>query len=310
MAPKRGADLRRQKERRQKLIALVGGILLLALLAVQGPKTLGRLRGDSTTAAQPATAGAPSAGATDSASAPPATAFVLHEPNESAAVSSGQLATLDRFAGKDPFVPQVSLDGPAAATSSTTSATPQRPSAGTGPKTSESTAGITGKRTAGGAAGKRTAGSAPRITTTPPATETTAAPGTGTTPVPGSTTTPDGSTVTTPTAPTVTTPAPGTTTTPGSTTSGVPPAGASPVSTTVVISTNGKSEQVTVGAEFPQADPIFRLVSVSEKGVRIGIADGSYATGAEATLLVRGKLLTLMNTATGARYELRLLPGS
>lgn len=296
MAPKRGVDLRKQKERRQKLIVLVGGIVLLGLLAIQGPKTLSRLRGGSTAAAQPAAVSTPAAGATAPASSPPPTAFVLREPDESASISTGQLASLDRFTGKDPFVQQVSLEAPAVSASTPASpaaATPQASSGGAASKAPAGKIGTTGKRAEPPAS--------PSTTASPAAT--------GTAPAPGTTATPGGSTVTIPAPGTVTTPAPGTTT-PGSTTTEVSPGAASPVSTTVLIATNGKSEQVTVGGEFPKADPIFRLVSVSEKGARIAIAGGSYATGTETMPLVPGKLLTLMNTATGARYELRLLPAS
>ena len=63
-----------------------------------------------------------------------------------------------------------------------------------------------------------------------------------------------------------------------------------------------------VGTSFPSANPLFRLVSVGSNGVaRIGIASGSYSSGAHTVSLVPGRTLTLVDTADGIRYQLRLL---
>ena len=83
------------------------------------------------------------------------------------------------------------------------------------------------------------------------------------------------------------------------------PAPAAPAS--AVIAVNGVSERVDAGADFPKLDPVFRLVSVTKRSVKVGIAGGTYATGAQTVTLVRAEPLTLMNTADGARYELRLV---
>ena len=39
----------------------------------------------------------------------------------------------------------------------------------------------------------------------------------------------------------------------------------------------------------------------------IGIANGSYSSGAQTVRLTRGRSLTLVDTADGVRYTLRLL---
>ena len=71
---------------------------------------------------------------------------------------------------------------------------------------------------------------------------------------------------------------------------------------------NGRVQVVRVGASFPSADPLFKLVSVSNSGVvRIGIAAGSYSSGAKTISLVAGRTMTLVDTADGIRYQLRLL---
>jgi hypothetical protein len=82
---------------------------------------------------------------------------------------------------------------------------------------------------------------------------------------------------------------------------------AAPVQT-ATISVNGVSSEVTVGDAFPEGDPIFKLMSLKKTSAKVGIVDGTYATGAQAITLKRGgKPVTLMNTADGTTYVLRLV---
>ena len=74
-----------------------------------------------------------------------------------------------------------------------------------------------------------------------------------------------------------------------------------------MISVNGNSVNVTVGASFPASSPTFKLVSVTKTSAQIGIAGGSLETGQRTVTLKLNKQLTLMNTADGTRYVLRLL---
>ena len=77
---------------------------------------------------------------------------------------------------------------------------------------------------------------------------------------------------------------------------------------TAKISVNGVASAVTIGGTFPASDPIFKLVSLAKRAARIGIVDGTYATGSQTiTLKSGGKPVTLMNTAEGTTYVLRLL---
>jgi hypothetical protein len=76
------------------------------------------------------------------------------------------------------------------------------------------------------------------------------------------------------------------------------------------ISVNGQIEVVRVGASFPSSNPLFRLDGVSHGTVRIGIANGSYSSGAQTTSLTLGRSLTLVDTADGIRYKIRLLAAS
>ncbi len=76
------------------------------------------------------------------------------------------------------------------------------------------------------------------------------------------------------------------------------------------ISVNGRLQTVRVGASFPSSNPLFRLVSVAHGMVRIGIASGSYASGAQTVSLATGKTVTLVDTADGAHYKLQLVSAS
>jgi hypothetical protein len=79
---------------------------------------------------------------------------------------------------------------------------------------------------------------------------------------------------------------------------------------TAKISINGKVQTVRVGASFPSANPLFRLVSLTHGFARIGIANGSYASGAQTVSLATGRSVTLADTADGVRYKLRLISAS
>ena len=78
----------------------------------------------------------------------------------------------------------------------------------------------------------------------------------------------------------------------------------------VTLQVNGKTQTVRVGQSFPSSNPLFKLVSVSHGLVRIGIASGSYQSGAQTVSLVSGRTLTLVDTADGVRYRIRLLSAS
>lgn len=78
----------------------------------------------------------------------------------------------------------------------------------------------------------------------------------------------------------------------------------------VTLSVNGSMQTVRVGASFPSANPLFTLVSVAHGVVRVGIANGSYASGTQTVALTAGRTLTLVDTADGAHYKLRLVSGA
>jgi hypothetical protein len=77
--------------------------------------------------------------------------------------------------------------------------------------------------------------------------------------------------------------------------------------TSAEISVNGNTESVAVGGNFPASNPTFVLVSLTKTSAKVGIAGGSIEGGKQTVTLKKGVALTLMNTADGTRYVLRLV---
>src|SRR5436190_1748058 len=77
--------------------------------------------------------------------------------------------------------------------------------------------------------------------------------------------------------------------------------------TSASISVNGVSEAVQVGGQFPASNPTFLLVSVTHTSAKVGIAGGSIQGHRQTVTLKKNTPVTLMNTADGTRYVLRLL---
>jgi len=218
------------KAKRQKIMAGVGGVLLLAVLAIQVPRTMKMLNGappPEPPVAAPATAPGtdpsvlPTPGTAGGAAPPASGGGTLVDSDVPPAPEAGQLVSFGRFASKDPFAEQIDEGGP--------------PGAG------------------GGAAGGGGAGS-----------------GEG----------------------------------------GIVGAGegSAPVKAgTAVIAVNGVEEPVAVKAEFPASTPVFVLVSLTRTEAKVAIAGGAFASGAPTVTLRLGKAITLVNTADGVRYELKLV---
>ena len=87
-----------------------------------------------------------------------------------------------------------------------------------------------------------------------------------------------------------------------------PPAPPTAPPTSAVISVNGTSELVAAGSNFPVANPVFQLLSLTETTAKVAVAGGSYASGAATLTLKVNTPVTLVNTADGTRYTLTLLP--
>lgn len=72
------------------------------------------------------------------------------------------------------------------------------------------------------------------------------------------------------------------------------------------IAVNGVEEPLQLKQAFPKEEQLFKLVSLKAKKAEIAIAGGKLTQGRTVTLII-GKPITLVNTATGARYRIRLL---
>ena len=121
MAAKR-VDPLKAKAAKQKKIAIGGMVVLAALLAIQGPKTLKMLKGPQAVATPVATTPAPTTsgtpapapavgtdttGGTAAVEAPAATDLAsVPDSDQAPVVDAGQLATFERFSSKDPFAQQ------------------------------------------------------------------------------------------------------------------------------------------------------------------------------------------------------------
>ena len=234
---KRLQDIRAAKDRRAKIMAIGGSVLLVAILAFELPHYLGGSKSSAPAAATTTTTTAdsttptsmPVATASGTAMAAPVTGSTKL-PNSDVAPhrTKSQLYSFDTFAGKDPFVQQVETQS-SSSNSSPTSGAPT--TSAPAPTTSTTSVHQTSARTLTSAGVAR-------------------------------------------------------------------------------IMVNGKSETVRVGKSFPSANPVFTLVSLAHGVAKIGIANGSYTSGAQTVRLSAGRSLTLVDTANGVRYTVRLLSGS
>jgi hypothetical protein len=255
------------KAARQKKIVIVGGVVLLGLLAFQLPRTLKMLHGSgtvttsaSTTSAgaattpgstplAPPTLGGGSAAVGSGSSSPSGSSRAtssdgVQDPSVPLPPSAGQLVSFSLFKSKDPFQQQICSPGSCAAAASGAAA----------PSKAVSSSSSSGSTSRSG--------------------------GTGTSAGRGSSTFRSSLTGSTSSAQKI---------------------------TTATLSVNGSIEIVSVGKSFPAAAPVFLLVSASAKDALIGIAGGSLQNGAGAVDLRLGKTLTLQNTADGMVYVLKLL---
>ena len=243
------------KAKKQKMIAAVGGVLLLGLLVFQVPRTMKMLhqnQGTSSSSSSAATTTTAAPGSTPlappaldgsatsgvpAASATATSADGVNDPSNPLPPAAGQLVSFSKFKSKDPFHQQITDCGTSAGSSSDSSGSAScaavTPKAPVAKKTTKSGAIVVAKGTTA-----KTAASA-KVTK-------------------------------------------------------------------ATIMVNGVASSVAVGSSFPAGSPVFTLVSLTPSAAKIGIAGGSYENGAATVTLAKGKTITLMNTADGTRYVLRL----
>jgi collagen type VII alpha len=238
------------KAKRQKIIAGVGGVILLGVLAFQVPRTMKMLNppteSSSSSSSAPATTtsatatpiAAPSLAGGNATAAPAAApgGDGLTDPDAVPTPASGQLLAFGLFRSKDPFAQQLTT-GATGSSGSTGGTAPA------GPTGAKGATGATGVAPSGGSAN-------------------------------------DGSSA---------------------------PAASRASVSTAVISINGAPESVRVGGQFPAASPVFKLVSLTKTGAKVGIAGGTLQTGDATVTLTKNKPVTLLNTSDGQRYVLRLV---
>jgi hypothetical protein len=122
-AKKKRQDSLKAKEKKQKIIVAVGGVLLLGLLAFQVPRVMKQMnRGKATAAAVPQTVSTPTttpsleapttlggqgSGTSSSGSDASGTSGSGLITSSSGSATEGQLASFSRFESKDPFSQQV-----------------------------------------------------------------------------------------------------------------------------------------------------------------------------------------------------------
>ncbi len=138
----RKADVAAAKQRQQRMILIVLGVLFVGLLAFQGPKLMKQLKGNSKSSAAPAV----TTPTTDGTAVTPTTvgggttspavvtgnthvqsakvAGVVLKPAGPPAPTTGQLWSLSRFKAKDPFVQQVKVATAAAGAAATAGSSP------------------------------------------------------------------------------------------------------------------------------------------------------------------------------------------
>ncbi|HSC49364.1 MAG TPA: hypothetical protein VLD16_03790 [Gaiellaceae bacterium] len=249
------------KAKRQKIIAAVGGVILLGVLAFQVPRTMKMLNpptdSSSSSSSAPATTtsatatpiAAPSLAGGNATAAPGAApgGDGLTDPDSVPTPASGQLLAFGLFRSKDPFVQQLRAGATGASGPSGGAASSGR----TGAKSAATVAVVTPKPPAG-SSGSSSRSSGGGSSTKAPA---------------------------------------------------VPPAAV----TTAVISVNGAPESVQVGGQFPAASPVFKLVSLTRAGAKVGIAGGTLQSGAATVTLKKNTPVTLLNTSDGTRYVLRFV---
>ncbi len=77
--------------------------------------------------------------------------------------------------------------------------------------------------------------------------------------------------------------------------------------TSATLEVNGVDEQLSKGTAFPASDPLFRLVAITGKNVKIGLVSGSFSDGQDTVTVKVGKTVTLVSQPDGIRYVIKLV---
>jgi hypothetical protein len=241
-----------QRERRQKIFLAVGGVVFIALLAIQGPKLWKQLNGSDTAAPAATTESAASAepaspadGVTTPAPVAGKSSAILAgvpvNPTGAPEPEQGQLWSFSRFEAKDPFEPNVSQQDESAPPTTKPANASGNSKAEAKPVQPATTSNAVASAVGGTVAPTIDAAAAPE-----------------------------------------------------------------PKATNATIAVNGKPQQLELKDLFPKPDKTFVLVGLKDGAAKIAVAGGSFTDGNTVALKL-GKQITLVDTATGARYVLKLL---
>jgi hypothetical protein len=248
---------RSAKQRNQLIFLAIGGVVLLGLAFLQGPKLWKQVNGSSSSPSSAPTTSATAAGSGTANGAAPVVApptlkgsavIVKAAPRPGAKTTvagisvkpwqvpqanAGQLWTFSRLQAKDPFVQQVNPEARVGAVPSFANATNSSRTTGSSSSSSQ------------------------------PATSTRAAPA-------------------------VSAPAQ------------LPP-------TFATIEVNGNEVRLKLDQRFPPTTKVFKLAGLKPRSAEIALAAGGKLGNAGKVTLKMGDSITLVNSATGKRYTLRLL---
>jgi hypothetical protein len=172
VARKGTADLQKAKEAKQKKIAIVGLVLLLAIMAFQGPRMWKMFKGPeaappppaTTTASTPTNGGLALPPVTGGSPAPAAAAPDSATSDLGPAPAGGQLVSFTRFASKDPFVQQIDPSAPAAPSGGGSSAAGGSGGGGGGKASSSGGASAGGSKSASSSGGASAPGGLTKAT--------------------------------------------------------------------------------------------------------------------------------------------------
>jgi len=76
---------------------------------------------------------------------------------------------------------------------------------------------------------------------------------------------------------------------------------------TAVLETNGVSETVSIGEEFPASDPTFTLVALTLEGATIGVVQGMFEDGSATIEIEVGEEVTLIAAPDTTQFVVKLV---
>ena len=80
--------------------------------------------------------------------------------------------------------------------------------------------------------------------------------------------------------------------------------------TTARLEVNGAAEDVSIGDSFPESDPVFKLVSVTDTSAMVALSSGAkFTSGNESEEIKVGETLTVVGD-DGSTFSIKLISTS